>query len=56
MNKDNSLIKFLKDKEFQKNFPSQGPGTLSGLIVECDEETGLAKKVDRLILGGSLIH
>ena len=56
MNKENSLKKFLKDKDFQKNFPSQGIGTLSGLIVECDEVTGLAKKVDRLILGGSLNH
>ena len=56
MNKENSLKKFLKDKDFQRNFPSQGPGSLSGLIVECDEDTGLAKKVDRLIFGGSLIH
>ena len=55
MNKESSLKKFLKEKDFEKNFPSAGEGTLSGLIVECDEVTGLAKKVDRLILGGSLI-
>jgi len=55
MNKESSLKKFLKDKDFEKNFPSDGEGTLSGLIVECDEVTGLAKKAERLLLGGSLI-
>ena len=54
MNKESSIKKFLKDKDFVKNFPSDGDGTLSGLIVECDHDTGLAKKVNRLILGGSL--
>ena len=55
MNKENSIKKFLKDKSFVRNFPAEGTGTLSGLIVECDNNTGLAKKVERLILGGSLI-
>ena len=54
MNKENSVKKFLKEKDFEKNFPSEGAGTLSGLIIECDQNTGLAKKVNRLILGGSL--
>ena len=54
MNKENSLKKFLKEKNFERNFLSDGPGSLSGLIVECDHTTGLAKKVERLILGGSL--
>ena len=54
MNKENSLKKFLKEKDFNKNFPADGAGSLSGLIVECDHNTGLAKKVRRLILGGSL--
>ena len=54
MNTENSLKKFLREKDFEKNFPSKGLGTLSGIIVECDQNTGLAKKVYRLILGGSL--
>ena len=54
MNKENSLKKFLKEKNLERNFPSEGSGTLSGLIIECDHNTGLAKKADRLILGGSL--
>ena len=54
MNKESALKKFFKKKDFQGNFPAEGPGTLSGLIVECDETNGLAKKVDRLILKGAL--
>ena len=54
MNKENSVKKFLKEKDFEKNFPSEGTGTLSGLIIECDQNTGLAKNVKRLILGGNL--
>ena len=54
MNKENSLKKFLKDKDALKHFPSEGEGTISGLIVDADENTGLAKKVTRLIKGGSI--
>ena len=54
MNKENSIKKFLKDKDAIKHFPAEGEGTLSGLIVETDLETGLAKKVIRFIEGGSL--
>ena len=54
MNKENSIKKFLKDKNAVKHFPADGEGTLSGLIVETNAETGLAKNVMRLIDGGSL--
>ena len=54
MNKENSLKRFFKDKEAVKHFPSEGEGTISGLIVEADEKTGLAKKVSRVIKGGML--
>tara|TARA_X000001036_G_C20605774_1_gene776871 strand:+ start:598 stop:1404 length:807 start_codon:yes stop_codon:yes gene_type:complete len=55
MNKENSLKKFLKDKNATKHFPSEGEATLSGIIIEADHKTGLAKKITRLIEGGSLI-
>ncbi len=55
MNKENSIKKFLKDKDAIKHFPAEGEGTLSGIIVETNTETGLAKKVTRLIDGGSLV-
>ncbi len=54
MNKENSLKRFLKNKNATKHFPSEGEGTLSGIIVEADEQTGLANKISRLIIGGSL--
>ena len=56
MNKENSIKKFLKDKDAIKHFPAEGEGTLSGIIVETNIETGLAKKVTRLIHGGSLVN
>ena len=56
MNKENSLKRFLKEKDATKHFPSNGVGTLSGIIVEADLETGLAKKVFRLIKGAILAN
>ena len=56
MNKENSLKRFFKEKDAVKHFPSNGVGTLSGIIVEADITTGLAKKVYRLIEGGSLVN
>ena len=56
MNKENSIKRFFKNKEAVKHFPSRGEGTLSGIIVEAEKETGLAKKVSRLIVGGSLVQ
>ena len=55
MNKENSLKKFLKDKNAIKHFPAVGEGTLSGIIIDADNDTGLAKNIFRLIEGGSLI-
>ena len=55
MNKENSLKKFLKDKTSTNHFPAEGEGTLSGIIVEANPDTGLANKITRLIDGGSLI-
>ena len=55
MNKENSLKKFLKEKNATKHFPAEGEATLSGIIIEADHKTGLAKKITRLIEGGSLI-
>jgi metallophosphoesterase (TIGR00282 family) len=56
MNKENSIKKFLKEKDALSHFPAEGEGTLSGVIVETNLKTGLAKKVKRLIYGGSLAN
>jgi len=54
MNKENSIMKFLKEDKAQKHFPATGQSTLSGIIVEGDVETGLAKKIERFLHGGVL--
>ena len=54
MNKDNSIKKFLKNKEAINHFPALGEASISGIIVETNESTGLAKKVKRIIEGGVL--
>ena len=53
MNKDNSLNRFLK-KTSLKHFPAEGEATLSGVIIDCDIKTGLAKKINSYIFGGIL--
>ncbi len=53
MNKSNSLNKFFK-KDSKKHFPAEGEASLCGVIVECDEETGLAKNAKQFIHGGIL--
>ena len=54
MNKENSIMKFLKNEKAQRHFPAAGQSTLSGIIIEGDIETGLTKKVERFLYGGVL--
>ena len=51
-----TLKRFFKDKNATQHFPAEGEATLSGIIIEADHKTGLAKKITRLIKGGSLIR
>ena len=53
MNKNNSLNRFMKKKS-DKHFPAKGEATLSGVIVDCNIETGLANKINSYIFGGKL--
>ena len=53
MNKENSINRFLKRKSI-KHFPTTGEASLSGVIVNCDIETGLAKNIESFIHGGEL--
>ena len=50
MNKENSLNRFLK-KNSTKHFPATGDATLSGVMVECNIETGLANNIQSYIYG-----
>ena len=53
MDKTNSINKFFKRKA-EKHYPSLGEGTLSGVIVDCCTDTGLAKKINSFIMRGVL--
>ena len=53
MNKENSLNRFMKTDSV-KHFPAKGEATLSGVIVDCDIETGLADNIESYIFGGKL--
>ena len=53
MNKYNSLNRFMK-KDSVKHFPAKGDATLSGVIVDCDLQTGLASKIKSYIYGDLL--
>ena len=53
MNKENSLNKFMK-KDSKKHFPAIGEASLSGVIVNCNIETGLADSIESYIFGGVL--
>ena len=53
MNKENSINRFFKENS-KKHFPAIGEATLSGVIVDCDIKTGMAKHVESYIFGGQL--
>ena len=53
MNKENSLNRFMK-KDSVKHFPAIGEGTLSGVMVDCNLETGLADNIKSYIFGSQL--
>ncbi len=54
MNKENSLKKFFHNKNAKKHYPSLGEATLSGIIVEGNINTGLAKSAKQFLFGGVL--
>ena len=53
MNKENSLNRFMK-KEAKKHFPAEGEASLCGIIVDGNQETGLAQNIEHFIYGGEL--
>ena len=54
MNKENSIKKFRKDPGATSHFPAKGTASLSGVIIDANDKTGLANSIDQLIIGGSL--
>ena len=54
MNRENSLKKFFKDPSATRHYPAIGEATISGLMVVANNKTGLADKVEPIILGKHL--
>ena len=54
MTKDEPIGRFLRKIASSKFEAAMGPATLSGLAVETDDKTGLARKVGAVRLGGPL--
>ena len=54
MNKENSIKKFQKDASAESHFPANGQASMSGVIVDANDQTGLAENINQIILGGNL--
>ena len=54
MNKENSIKRFKKDRTAEHHYPANGPASISGVIIEADDQTGLANTINQIILGGNL--
>ncbi len=54
MNKENSIKKFKKDLSAENHFPANGDASISGVIVDADDKTGLANNISQIIIGGNL--
>ena len=54
MNKENSIKKFKKDPSAGSHFPAVGQASMSGVIIDADDHTGLASDINQIFLGGNL--
>ncbi len=54
MNKENSIKKFKKDSSAENHFPAEGQASICGVIVDANDQTGLANDINQIILGGNL--
>lgn len=54
MDKEVPVLRFQKKVCLERLKPAQGPGTLSGVYAEIDEETGLCQKIKPLRIGARL--
>lgn len=54
MNKENSIKKFKKDPTAESHYPANGLASISGVIIDANELTGLANNIDQIIIDGNL--
>ena len=48
------IKKFKKDPSAESHFPANGNASISGVIVDADDKTGLANNISQIIVGGNL--
>ncbi len=53
MNKENSIKKFKKDPTAKSHFPAKGKATISGVVVDADDNTGLANSINSIFFGNN---
>ena len=54
MNKENSIKRFRKETDSSSHFPANGNASISGVIIDANDQTGLADSIDQIIFGGEL--
>lgn len=54
MKKEPAIHKFTRKMPGEKLSPAEGEGTLCGVFVETDDQSGLAKRIEAIRLGGRL--
>jgi metallophosphoesterase (TIGR00282 family) len=54
MAKEGSAARFVRKLPGERLAPAEGPATISGLFVETDDATGLARRVEPVRMGGRL--
>lgn len=56
MQKSGAVGRFIRKLPTDRLAPAEGPATLCGALVETDDATGLARRIQPLRLGGRLAH
>lgn len=52
--KDLPILRFTRKMPTERFVPADGEGTLCGVFIETDDNTGLAKRIERVQVGGRL--
>ncbi len=54
MQKESAVLRFVRKMPGERLVPAEGPATLCGVVVDIDDRTGLASRIDPIRVGGRL--
>ena len=54
MTKDGAALRFWRKMPGERLSPAEGEATLCGVVLETDDQTGLARRISPLRMGGRL--